>query len=86
MFNLISKRENPIKGGIGDDIDEKDVCKKELEMGIEIEKEHTPDKKKAKDISFDHLEEDDKYYTHLDEMEKKHQIKAFNINKKVKKG
>ena len=83
--NLIAKkdekRENPIKGGKGDDLTEKDVNSQELKWGIEIEKEHSPKKDIRKDISFDHLEEDDKYYTHLREMEKKYKKKAFNLKK-----
>jgi len=84
MFNLKAKKErktNKIKGGIGDDLEEKDVSKKELEMGIGVEKEHSPDKHIREDISFDHLEEDDKYYTHLREMEKKYKKKSFNIHR-----
>jgi hypothetical protein len=81
---LIAKkeeRENSIKGGIGDHLTEKDVDPKQLEMGIKIEKEHSPREDIAKDISFDHLKEDDKYYTHLREMEKKHKKKSFNLKK-----
>ena len=88
MFNLKAKkekeekRENPIKGGKGDDLTEKDVDPQELEWGIEIEKEHSPKNDIQKDISFDHLEEDDKYYTHLKEMEKKYEKKkAFNLRR-----
>jgi hypothetical protein len=39
--------------------------KKELEMGIEIEMEHTDDKDKAKEIAMDHLWEDPSYYSKL---------------------
>jgi len=75
------KRVNKIKGGVGDDLTEEDVSAKELEWGIEIEKEHSPNIDTRKDISFDHLEEDKKYYTHLREMEKKYspKKKAFNL-------
>jgi len=74
-----SGRPNPIKGGIGDKLDYKDVDEKELETGIKIEQEHIKnsdddeDEKRVKgaDIAMDHLEEDPKYYTHLDEMERK---------------
>jgi len=37
----------------------------ELMDGIDIEMEHTPDKKEAKQIAMDHLTEDPKYYTKL---------------------
>lgn len=38
---------------------------KELEMGIEVEKEHTDDEELAKKIALDHLAEDPHYYTKL---------------------
>lgn len=74
-----SSRPNPIEGGIGDKLDYEDVDQNELAEGINVEQEHVKnsdddeDKKKVKaaDIAMDHLEEDDKYYTHLTEMERK---------------
>lgn len=39
--------------------------KKELLMGIEVEKEHTPSEKTAFQIAMDHLTEDPKYYSKL---------------------
>jgi len=50
-------------------ITEKDVDPKELEMGIEVEYEHTTDKETAKRISLDHLAELKDYYTRLKKME-----------------
>ena len=41
----------------------------QLNMGIEIEKEHTDDPAEAKKIAKDHLKEDPKYYTKLKKME-----------------
>ena len=38
---------------------------KELEMGMEAEKEHTQDKALAKKIAMDHLKEDPRYYSKL---------------------
>jgi len=38
---------------------------KQLEKGIEVEKEHTKDEVKAAQIAIDHLKEDPKYYTKL---------------------
>ena len=38
---------------------------KQLEKGIEVEKEHTNDEIKAAQIAVDHLKEDPKYYTKL---------------------
>ena len=48
----------------------KDVDKKELKMGIRVEKEHTDNANVAKDISLDHLAEIKDYYTRLKTMEK----------------
>lgn len=45
--------------------------KKQLEMGIEVEMEHTDDKQKAKEIAMDHLWEDPTYYTKLKKIEAK---------------
>lgn len=39
--------------------------KKELEMGMKVETEHTDDNDKAKEIALDHLWEDPKYYSKL---------------------
>lgn len=41
----------------------------QLRMGIEVEKEHTDDPKKAKEIAKDHLEEHPQYYSALKKME-----------------
>ena len=54
-----------IKGGVGDNHSFNEVDEKELEMGIEVEMEHTDDKEIAKEIALDHLIEDPKYYTKL---------------------
>ena len=48
---------------------EEDVDPKELEMGIEVEYEHTSDKQVAKRIALDHLAELPDYYTRLKKME-----------------
>jgi hypothetical protein len=42
-----------------------DVIKKELKMGIEVEKEHTKDPDIARKIALDHLAEVPDYYTKL---------------------
>jgi hypothetical protein len=48
---------------------------KELEMGIQVELEHTHHPEIAKYIALAHLKEDEKYYTHLEEMEDKYKKK-----------
>jgi hypothetical protein len=45
--------------------------KKELEMGMKVEMEHTKDKAKAKEIAMDHLWENPNYYTKLKKVETK---------------
>jgi DNA polymerase III epsilon subunit-like protein len=47
----------------------KDVDPKELEMGIEVEYEHTKDKETSKKIALDHLAEIPDYYTRLKRMQ-----------------
>lgn len=69
--------ENPIKGGIGDDLDMSLISDDELESGIEVESEHSPDIAVQKDIVKDHefeaIEMTGKpnYYKYLEEMENK---------------
>lgn len=46
-----------------------DVDQGELEMGLEVEKEHTDDPRVAEMIALDHLEEIPDYYTRLKRME-----------------
>lgn len=46
-----------------------DVDPKQLAMGVEVEKEHTPDEETARRIALDHLAEMPDYYTRLKEME-----------------
>lgn len=72
--------ENKIKGGKAskmsiEDIAKKhkvniDVIKKQLQIGIKVEKEHTPNESMAKEIAMDHLVELPDYYTRLNKMEK----------------
>ena len=60
-----------IPGGRAEGKDPDKYDSNQINMGREIEMEHTPDKEVAKEISRDHLEEFDTYYTGLSEMEKK---------------
>jgi len=66
-------REDQIPGGKADHKTPKDFNEKELKKGVKIEMEHTNDKKKAKEIAMDHLEEfkGKKYYEELVKMEKR---------------
>jgi hypothetical protein len=45
--------------------------KKQLNMGLKVEMEHTKDVKKAREIAMDHLWEDPSYYTKLKKIETK---------------
>ena len=74
---LIGNKNNPIVGGIGDNFEEYDS--NEMNIGIEIEKEHIARNKEltdneiisiAKDIARDHLKEIPDYYSRLVKMEK----------------
>ena len=61
------------------DVTSEDVDKHELDMGLEVEKEHTSYPEVAEEITLDHLAEIDNYYTLLKNMEDKakKKIKAF---------
>lgn len=56
--------------GHHDFADDSQFDKKELELGIKIESEHTKSKLVARLIALDHLSEMPDYYTHLEKMEK----------------
>lgn len=63
--------EESLEGGLGDGLKDSEVDKEQLEKGIDVEKEHTPNIKIRKEIAKDHLAENDKYYDYLEEMENK---------------
>lgn len=65
--NLTEQRVDMIPGGKGDKTKISDVDKKQLLIGIAVEMEHTDDKKKALEISLDHLSEkgNENYYSKL---------------------
>ena len=59
-----------IKGGLAQNTPDTDYPQDQIEQGIKVEKEHTTDKKIAKEIAKDHLKENPKYYTELKKIEK----------------
>jgi hypothetical protein len=71
--------KNEIDGGLADNKTLKDIAEKhnvdietlevELAKGLEVEKEHTNDESKAKEIALDHLFEIADYYTKLAKIE-----------------
>lgn len=63
-----SECKDQLPGGKGDGKDDDDFPKKELAKGKKVEKEHTKSKKKASEIAHDHLSEDKKYYSKLQEI------------------
>ena len=77
----IKLNEDLIPGGKGDNKTPEDIAKKhgvpvedikkEIELGIKTEMEHTGDEKKAREIATDHTEEHPKYYS-----DKKHGLNA----------
>jgi hypothetical protein len=48
-----------------------EVLKKQLEKGIQVEKEHTKDEKVAEKIALAHIDERPDYYVQIDKLEKK---------------
>ena len=79
LSTYLNEKEH-LKGGIGDETDIKDINKKELEMGIEVEMEHTNDLELAKEIAIDHLTEIPDYYTRLQDMEQDADIDTISID------
>lgn len=72
-YRLATKFVNLLKGGLmntTEGFDLNAVDPNQLEMGIKVEMEHTPDQTVAKKIALDHLAEIPDYYTRLDKMEK----------------
>lgn len=94
----ISKADTEsIIGGLADNKCVKDIAEKhkvdvseieqQLEMGMNVEMEHTNDKEQAKEIALDHLYESPVYYTKLKEMENtidKGEVKIEDIRKRFK--
>jgi hypothetical protein len=74
------KEQQELEGGVGDEMTLKKLSKKhgvslwelvsQFDMGVEVEREHTNDLKKAMEIAIDHLTEDPKYYKKLNSIEK----------------
>lgn len=86
-------KEDKIKGGKADNVSVEDIAKKfdvtvakinkELDMGVEVELEHTKSRKLAKEIAMDHLTEIPDYYTRLKKMEKEGESKWKKREKKL---
>lgn len=63
-------KDDLLQGGKADDNSSDDFDKHELNIGIEVEMEHTNDEKLAKEIAMDHLAEIPDYYSRLLSMER----------------
>jgi hypothetical protein len=61
---------NLLQIGRHKDVSDEQFDAEQLNLGIEVEKEHTDDAEIAKEIAKDHLAECPKYYTFLAKMEK----------------
>jgi hypothetical protein len=61
--------EDQIPGGLADDAEPEDFPLDQLLKGIKVELEHTDDPEVAMEIAQDHLEEHDRYYDALEDME-----------------
>jgi len=62
--------QDKLPGGLGDKGPPKDVDPKQVAKGIKVEMEHTEDEAVAREITYDHLTEDPKYYDKLETIEK----------------
>jgi hypothetical protein len=60
-----------LKGGKADNKPDEDFDKEQLAAGIKVEREHTSDPDKAKEVAKDHLTEIPDYYKRLKVMESK---------------
>ena len=79
----IAKKHDP-KGYYHND-DMISSLNKELEIGIEVEKEHTDSLEKAREIAMDHLSENPNYYTKLIKSKLADEPKAIEIYQKLRK-
>lgn len=61
--------EDLMKDGVSKGKEPEDLDPNELEMGIEVEMEHTGNKDIARKIALDHLSEVENYYSLLKKME-----------------
>jgi hypothetical protein len=69
-IKIVLKEREKLQGGAGDNSPDSDFDKKQLEIGIKHELEHTKDRQIAKEIAKDHLSEDPNYYEKIKKIEK----------------
>lgn len=73
-------KNDMIPGGKGDKAKPSDFDPEQLKMGIEVEMEHTKDRRLAREIAMDHLSEDPRYYTKLKKVHKEHASMRSNMH------
>jgi hypothetical protein len=79
-------KSNKVKGGKGDGADLTSFKPDQVQMGLKVEREHSPELGIRAEITADHLDEDKDYYTKLlraglaDELEKEGGIKQMLAN------
>lgn len=64
-------RREYIKGGKADYKPSRKYNRRQLRMGVKVEREHTYNRRIAREIAKDHLEEHPRYYTYLARMERR---------------
>lgn len=69
-------KTDKIRGGKGDKAKPSDFDSEQLKMGIEVEMEHTKDRRLAREIAMDHLSEDPRYYSKLKKIHKEHAMRS----------
>jgi tRNA nucleotidyltransferase/poly(A) polymerase/2'-5' RNA ligase len=72
-----------LPGGTESKLRPKDVDPEQLQLGIEVESEHTSDRELAQEIALDHLSEMPDYYTRLRKMETEASVKPA-LSKRAK--
>ena len=86
------EQDEELEGGMGDRMTLKKLSElhkvslwdlvSQFDLGVDVEREHTNDLKKAMEIAIDHLTEDPRYYTKLKKIETKEQIVVKPVSKK----
>jgi len=69
IYSYDRRSKDKLPGGLADKGPPKNVDPKQVAKGLEVEKEHTNDPEIAREIVYDHLTEDPKYYDKLEKME-----------------
>ena len=75
----VRAKSDRIRGGLADEGAPIGVDPKQVEMGIKVEMEHTDDPVIAREIAYDHLTEDPRYYDKLATIEDDEHISNFEV-------